>query len=350
MEYLIFLFVLVIGISFLCSMLESILLSTSFSYISVLEENNPKTGKLLKKMKTNIDKSISSILILNTFANTLGATAIGVQAQNVFNNDSNLVLIVSIILTFMILFFAEIIPKTIGAIYWKQLAPYAATIIEVFIFITYPIIIFTLFVTKKISKNKDDTITREEILHTTLLSEEDGMINDMESDIIENTLSLKEVKIKDILTPRSVVFAVQKDTKIKDLLEDKRTYKFSRLPVYDTNIDNIVGVVLTKKLFKHAIKDPLVSIESIMGDIDSINENIPVSKALSSLAKAKGAKGHMLLVTDGYDQTEGIVTLEDCIETLLGLEIMDELDTTEDMRQLASAKMKAKRKEKDNNL
>ncbi len=344
MEYLIFLFVLVIGISFLCSVLESTLLSTNMSYISVLEKRNPNAGKLLKKLKDNIDKSISSILILNTFANTLGATAIGVHAQSMFGSDSNLVLFVSIALTFMILFFAEIIPKTIGAIYWKQLAPYAARFIEIFIFITYPIIIFTLFVTKEISKNKDDIVTREEILHTTLLSEEDGIINDMESDIIENTLSLKEVKLKDILTPRSVVFAVQKDTLIKDLLDDIRTYKFSRVPVYDEGIDNIVGMILTKKLFKHAIKDPNVTIETIMTNVDSVNENIPVSKALNGFIKSKG---HMLIVTDGYDQTEGIVTLEDCIETLLGLEIMDELDTTEDMRKLASAKMKARRREKE---
>jgi CBS domain containing-hemolysin-like protein len=341
MEYLIFLFVLVIGVSFLCSILESILLSTNVSYVSALESSNPNAGRLLKKLKTDIDKSISSILILNTFANTLGATAIGVQAQNIFNNDSNLVLVVSIVLTFMILFFAEIVPKTIGAIYWKQLAPYAVRVIEVFIFITYPIIIFTLFITKKINKNKDDIVTREEILHTTLLGEEDGIINDMESDIIENTLSLKEVRLKDILTPRSVVFSVQKDTLIKDLLDDARTFKFSRVPVYGDSIDHIVGMVLTKKLFKHAIKNPNVSIENIMVDVDSINENIPVSKALNSFTKAKG---HMLIVTDGYDQTEGIVTLEDCIETLLGLEIMDELDTTEDMRKLASANMKAKRK------
>jgi len=345
MEYLVLLFILVISISFLCSILESILLSTNVSYISVLEGTNPKAGKLLKRLKTDIDKSISSILILNTFANTLGATAIGIQAQSVFNNDSTLILFVTIALTFMILFFAEIIPKTIGAIYWKQLSPYAVRIIEIFIFITYPIIIMTLLLTSKISKNKDDTVTREEILHTTLLSEEDGIINDMESDIIENTLSLKEVKIKDILTPRSVVFSVQKDTIIKDLLDDERTFKFSRVPVYSNSIDHIVGMVLTKKLFKHAIKDPNVTIESIMSDVDSINENIPVSKALNSFTKVKG---HMLIVTDGYDQTEGIVTLEDCIETLLGLEIMDELDTTEDMRKLASAKMKAKRKEKEN--
>ena len=342
MEYLIFLFVLVISISFLCSILESILLSVNVSYISVLENKNPKAGKLLRNLKANIDKSISSILILNTFANTLGATAIGVQAQSVFNNDSNLVLFSSITLTFMILFFAEIIPKTIGAVYWKKLAPQAAKIIKFFVFITYPIILFTLFVTKKINKNgTNDTVTREELIQSALLSEEDGIINDMESDIIENTLKLKEIKLKDILTPRSVMFAVEQNTIIKDLLDDARTYKFSRVPVYDKNVDNIVGMILTKKLFIHAIKNSDATIKSIMIDIDRLNENIPVSKALSSFTKSKA---HMLLVNDGYDQTEGIVTLEDCLETLLGLEIMDESDTTEDMRKLASDKMKAKRK------
>jgi CBS domain containing-hemolysin-like protein len=309
-----------------------------------LEKNNSKVGKLLKKLKTNIDKSISSILIINTFANTLGATAIGIHAQTIFGHESNFILLISIILTFMILFFSEIIPKTIGAIYWKQLAVHAAKIIELFIFITYPIIVFTLFVTNKINKNKENkSFSREELLHTTLLSEEDGTINDMESDIIENTLSLKEVKLRDILTPRSVVFAVKKDVIIKDLLEDERTYKFSRVPVYSESIDNIIGVVLTKKLFKQAIKDANITIKSIMTDIQSLNENIPVSKALNSFTKTKG---HMLVVTDGYGQTEGIVTLEDCIETLLGLEIMDELDTTEDMRKLASDKMKEKRRRK----
>lgn len=344
MEYLVFLFFLVIGVSFLCSILESILLSTNVSYISVLEKDNPKAGKLLKDLKKDVDKSISSILILNTFANTLGATAIGVQAQTVFNNDSSLVLIVSIILTFLILFVAEIIPKTIGAIYWKELAPFAARMINIFIFITYPIVLITLFVTRKISKNNEgDTVSREELIHTALLSEEDGIINDMESDIIENTLSLKGIKIKDILTPRSVVFAVDKNTLLKDLLDDKRTYKFSRVPVYDGTIDNIVGMVLTKKIFKHAITDPDVLMEEIMIKVERIHENIPVLKALTSFTRTKG---HMLIVVDGYDQTEGIVTLEDCVETLLGLEIMDELDTTEDMRQLATSRMKAKRKER----
>jgi len=313
-----------------------------------LQKTKPKDGKLLAKLKDekNISKSISSILILNTFANTLGATAIGVQAQIVFNNNSDYVLLISILLTFAILFFAEIIPKTIGALYWKELAPITARVINLFVYLTYPLTIFISFVTDKLNKNnkqQHSAVLREEIIHTALLSEAKGVINDIESDIIENTLKLKEKKIEDILTPRSVVFSVQKDTLIKDLLDDTRTFKFSRVPVYDESIDNIVGMVLTKKIFKYAIKNPDAKIESIMNDINSINENIPVLKALTSFTRAKG---HMLIVTDRYGQTEGIVTLEDCLETLLGLEIMDELDTTEDMRKLATSKMRAKRKQK----
>lgn len=344
MELLIILFIAVIGISFLCSVLESVILSTNHSYISVLEEKNPSAGKLLKDLKTDIDKSIASILILNTIANTLGATAIGVQAQNVFSGDKTLVMFVSIALTFAILFFAEIIPKTIGAVFWKELATIAARLIRFFVIITYPLIVITQFVTKKIKgKDNSDSISREELIHSTLLSEEEGVIGDLESDIIENTLTLNEIKIKDILTPRSVMYSVEKNTIIKDILEDKRTYKFSRVPVYDETIDNIVGVVLTKKLFKQAVRDQNATIESIMKPVFALNENIPVGKALNKFIQKKE---HMFIVLDNYDQTEGIITLEDCIETLLGLEIMDESDTTADMRRLALNKMKAKRKER----
>ncbi|WP_321311356.1 CNNM domain-containing protein [Halarcobacter sp.] len=344
MEFLIFLFIIVIGTSFLCSVLESVILSTNYTYISVIEEKTPLTGKLLKDLKTDIDKSIASILILNTIANTLGATAIGVQAQNVFEGNKTLVMVVSIILTFAILFFAEIIPKTIGAVFWKELAPISARIIRVCVFITYPIILVTQFVTKKIKgKDNSETLSREELIHTTLLSEEEGVIGDLESDIIENTLTLHEIKIKDILTPRSVMYAVEKNTTIKDILDDKRTFKFSRVPVYEDTIDNIIGIVLTKKLFKQAIRDSSATLESIMKPVFTLNENIPVGKALNKFIQKKE---HMFIVLDNYDQTEGIITLEDCIETLLGLEIMDESDTTADMRRLALNKMKAKRRER----
>jgi CBS domain containing-hemolysin-like protein len=344
MSLLIFLCISVISISFLCSLVESIILSVNYPYISVLEKKIPKSGLLLKKLKENIDSSLSSILILNTISHTLGATLIGVQASYLFGSDNQIVFIVSIVLTLLILFVSEIIPKTIGARYWKQLAPSGAYIIRFFIVITYPLIVITLFVTKKISKDKNsDTISREELIHSTLLSEEEGIIGDMESDIIENTLSLNNVKIGDVATPRSVMYAIQKDTKISDILEDKRTFRFSRVPIYDNSIDDVVGLVFTKKLFKQAVKNQNVTIETIMYPIFSLNENIPVSKALNIFIKKKQ---HMFLVLDSYGQTEGLLTLEDCIETLLGIEIMDESDTTEDMRKLALRMMKAKRKNK----
>ncbi len=341
MDILIILFVIVLSISFLCSVLESILLSVTPTYVSLLKDKNPSAGKKLEYLKKHIDQSISSILILNTIANTLGATAIGSQASMVFDGDSNFIFITSVIFTFLVLFIAEIIPKTIGAVYWKHLAVSAITVINFFIFITYPIIKGTLFVTRKINKKGiKNTITKEEIIHTALLSEE---VNSMESEIIQNTLDLKQTKIKDILTPRSVVFAIEQDTIIKDLLSDDKLYKFSRIPVYKDSIDNIVGIVLSKTIFKEAIQNDISTIKLIMNKAEQINENLPVSNALSFFIKSKA---HMAVVLDGYDQTEGIVTLEDCIETLLGLEIMDEWDTTEDMRKLASDQMKENRKSK----
>ena len=342
MELLILFFVLSVGISFICSVLESVLLSLNVSYIAVLEKEHPKVGKLLKYQKENINKSIASILILNTIANTLGAAAVGAQASEVFGNDA--VVVVSVVLTFAILFISEIIPKTIGAIYWKALAPIAAQFIRVFIWITYPIILTTLFVTNKISNGKDDSnkLTKEELIESMLLSEDEGVIDEKESDVIENVLRLDDIKVSEVLTPRSVVFALEANMTIKEIIDTKEDiFKFSRIPVYNESIEDVVGIVMTKKIFKQALKDENVPVKTIMKDIFTIHENIPVSKALDLFI---ARKEHMFLVQDSYDQTEGILTLEDCIETLLGVEIVDESDSTADMRELAKLQMRLKRK------
>ena len=342
MDLLIIFFVLSVGVSFVCSVLESVLLSVNISYVSVLEKEKPKVGKLLRHHKENINKSIASILILNTIANTLGAAAVGAQASIVFGNDA--VVIVSIVLTFAILFFSEIIPKTIGAIHWKALAPIAAYIIRIFIWITYPIILSTLFVTNRISDGKDDshTLTKEELLESMLLGEDEGIIDEKESDVIENILNLNNVKVGEVLTPRSVVFALDDNMTIKDIVETQNDiFNFSRIPVYHGSIEDVTGIVLTKKIFQQALEDDSVSVGSIKKEIFSINENVPVSKALDLFISKKD---HMFLIMDNYDQTEGILTLEDCVETILGVEIMDESDATEDMRELAKRKMKQKRK------
>ena len=344
MDLLLLYFFLAVGISFICSVLEAVLLSVNMSYISVLEKEKPQIGKLLRLHKVNINKSIASILILNTIAHTLGAAAVGAQAAILFGNDA--VVIISIIMTFAILFLSEIIPKTIGAVYWKQLAPFSAQLIRIFIWVTYPIIIMTSAVTNKISKGNEDanTITKDELLESMLLSEDDGVIDEKESDFIENILRLDEIKIGDVLTPRSVVFALDEKRTLKDIIEnEEEIFNFSRVPIFNDSIEDVTGIVLTKKIFQQAIKDDSVTLESIKKEIFSINENIPVSKALDLFITKKD---HMFLVMDNYDQTEGIITLEDCVETVLGVEIMDESDSTEDMRELAKVKMKQRRKER----
>lgn len=343
MGLLVLYFLLAIGVSFLCSILESVLLSINVSYISVLEKERPKIGKLLKMLKKDVNKSIASILVLNTIANTLGATGVGAQAGRIF--DSSIVFYVSVALVFSILFISEIIPKTIGAIYWRKLAPFSAYCIKFFLYITYPIVLITLFVTNRISKDKEDvyTLTRAELLESTFLSQYEGIIDQKESDVIENVLHMEQIKVKEILTPKTVMFAVDGGKKVKDILTEEDIFNFSRMPVYDGTIDNVTGLVLVKKLFSQAFKDANVTIDEIKKDIYKINENIPVSKVLDLFIKKKD---HMFLVVDGYDQTEGIVTLEDCIETLLGVEIVDESDHVEDMRQFAKQKVKLKQKGK----
>jgi CBS domain containing-hemolysin-like protein len=330
-----------IGVSFLCSIVESVLLSLNMSHINVIKKENEKVGNLLEKLKTNINESIAAILILNTIAHTLGAAGIGAEASRIFGLEY--MFFISAILTLLILFFSEIIPKTIGAQFYKELARPSAYLIKIFIFLTYPLIKVSLFITKMIEKKgSKGGITREELLETALLVEDGGHIDEKESDVIENVLKLNKSKVSDILTPRSVVFALEKSMSLEDVLKTEGIKKFSRVPVYDGSIDNIVGDVLSKEVFQKAINNKKGDITDLIGPIFSIHENIPVSYALDLFIKRKE---HMFLVTDSYGQTEGIVTLEDCIETLLGLEIMDESDTTEDMRKLAKDKMKLKQKE-----
>lgn len=344
MDLLLLYFFAAVIISFICSVLESVLLSVNMPYISVLEKERPKVGALLKSHKVNINISIASILILNTIANTLGAAAVGAQAESIYGTGA--VFYVSIILTFAILFFSEIIPKTLGATYWKSLAPMAAYAIQFLIWITYPIILMTLFVTNRINKNDEGmSLTKAELIQSTLMSEDEGVLDEKESDIIENILLLDSIKIEEILTPRTVVFSLDGKRSIKDIVENEPAiFKFSRVPVHDGNIENITGMVMTKKIFKQALEDDSVMLNKIQKDIYKINENIPVSRALDLFIKKKE---HMFLVLDSYDQTEGIVTLEDCVETILGVEIVDESDSHADMREVAKHKMRMQRRLED---
>ncbi|MBU3014419.1 DUF21 domain-containing protein [Poseidonibacter lekithochrous] len=343
-------FLMAVGVSFLCSILEAVLLSISASHIKLIKQENNKLGSEMQKQKKNIDFSIAAILTLNTFAHTLGAAGVGHEAAKIFGEDY--MFYISAVLTLLILVFSEIIPKTLGAYYWKSLSGFSTRTIKVLIFITYPLLIVLNKITNYITPKNKETITKEEIIATANIAEESGILRESESDVIENLLQLNDIKVRDIFTPRSVLFSVQKDNLINSfkthtVLNLEKFKEYSRVPVYGENIDDIIGVVISKEYFHEYIQNNIKNKEEIIKPIFSVSENIPISK-LIDLFLIK--KEHMFLVVDNYEQTKGVVTLEDAVETLLGVEIVDELDTNIDMREVARTKMREIRRIKSNHL
>ena len=329
-------------VSFLCSILEAVLLSSTPSYIETLSKKDNKGNengiKLLKELKANIDKPISSILTLNTFAHTMGAAGVGAQAQILFGTEWQA--LIAFILTLLILYTSEIIPKTIGAIYWKNLLIPSAYLISIMIKITYPLVWFSSFITNYISKGKKDEInfSREEVMAVVTMGEKEGSIHSKESVLIENLFKLKNIKTKEIMTPRSVVFALQADVTVEEAIEDDKMYIHSRIPIYNESIDDIIGIVFNQTILEESVEErDNTLLRNITVPVHKISENVPVSVLIDLFVKRKT---HLFIVHDNYGQTSGVVTLEDAIETLLGVEIMDEMDEVEDMQAFARDKSK----------
>ncbi|MGM0518625.1 MAG: CNNM domain-containing protein [Campylobacterota bacterium] len=339
-------FFIAVGVSFLCSILEAVLLSIDKAHVEVTKNKNKSLGSLMQKQQDGIDYSIGSILTLNTFAHTLGAAGVGAEAVKLFGQEY--MFYISAILTILILVFSEIIPKTIGAYYWKALSGFSTRVISFLVFITYPLLFvmskITSFITTNENKNK---ITKEEITAATNIALKDGIIKNKDSNIINNLLNLENIKVKDIHTPRSVVESFSEDEVIQSLeskdekLDFVKLMQHSRIPVYSTNIDSITGVLFSKEYFLEYIEDNLQDKSKIIKPVFSVYENIPISKLIDLFISRKE---QLFIVVDRYDQTEGIVTLEDAIETLLGSEIVDEQDKFTDMRELAKSRMKHLRK------
>jgi CBS domain containing-hemolysin-like protein len=326
--------------------LEAVLLSTTHSYIQTLGKTNPNDASTLKRVKKDVDKSLSAILTLNTFAHTIGAAGVGAEANKLFGDKY--MAIVSIVLTLLILYLSEIAPKTIGARYWKRLAPFSAKIIAALITITYPFTLIASLISRAFGKElaHSHKISRDEILAITELGEQSGAVREQEADLIENLMTLEDDRVRDILTPRSVVFALQKDMTVGAAAKKADIFIRSRIPVYDQSIDDVVGVVHSKKIMEEEILEHSArKIEEITLPVFRISENIPVLKALDLFIRRKE---HLFLVVDNYGQTAGIVTLEDAIEQLLNVDIMDEYDQVEDMQEFAKLKMKNSQKTRQN--
>lgn len=327
-----------VGVSFVCSVLEAVLLSTSKYYIDAQVKDQRSGAKLLKRNKDEIDHSISGILTLNTFAHTLGAAGVGAQAMVIFGEEY--MFVISALLTLLILYISEIIPKTIGAIYWQRLAIPSAYVIRAIIMITYPLLIISSFITRSFKGKSGEKVSLGEIKAITDQGEKDGIVNTQEGSIIDNLLDLKSLHVQEIMTPRSVVFRVASSMSVKEFFEQTDFESFSRIPVYEGDIDTVTGMVLLRTLMIENIKGNSEStMQELTVPIFAINENIPVSKALKLFIKRKE---HIFLVQDSYLQTEGIITLEDTIETVLGEEIVDEFDHSEDMQSFAKLKIRQK--------
>lgn len=334
-------FLTALFISFLCSLLESVLLSLSIAHVSVIEKEGGSSGKLMAELKENINKPLAAILTVNTIANTIGAAGVGAQTLLIFGNEW--VAISSGILTLCILIFSEIIPKTIGAIYSKSLVPFTAYTIRVLMFIAWPFVILSEMMSQFIHKGEnggESKASREELLAMAEISEDEGSIDEQEGDIIENLMKLDDMPVEDIMTPRSVIFALKEGDTVGTVVEEHSPIAFSRIPIYEKDLDNIVGIVNRYDLVNKQAEDKFnVIMNQIMKPIESVLEKSSVSDVLDLFVKRRQ---QMFLVKDEFGTTTGLITLEDAIETLLGVEIVDEHDHVVDMRKLATAKMMEK--------
>jgi len=329
-------FLLAVGVSFLCSLLEAILLSVSQAHIELLIKKGKRSGQQLKRLKEQVDRPLSAILTINTVANTVGAAGVGAQALRL-SNDSMIVASVSAGLTFCILVFSEIIPKTIGATYWKKLAPAAAVLIRGLILLTYPIVVsfegLAWLITHKAVQRQ---MTREELLASAEISQHEGAILKKENRIIANLLMLDKIPAEAVMTPRAVLLALQTNQKVSEVAIEHNPIRFSRLPVYNKNMDDVVGMVHRFKILTEVSEErDHTPIGKLAAPIHAVPESKSVSSILDEMIQRRE---QMFLVVDEYGGTAGIITLEDVVETLLGVEIVDEYDTVEDMRKLALEK------------
>lgn len=312
-------------------MLESVILSVTPAYIAVKSSQSPKIGQKLQELKQQIDRPLAAILTLNTAANTLGSAGIGAQVLIMYGDTY--VAAASIALTFVILIFAEIIPKTLGTVYWKKLTPFAANVIPFMIYSTYPLVILSELISSILGGDSNHKVTREEMIMTAEMGADDGTLNKKESVVIKNLLMLNKISITDIMTPRSVVFGFEKQMTVGEVFNDHKSIQFSRIPVYNENMDNVEGVILRYTLMEAYAQDlDDKTLDHFMKPIHSIPEESSVAACLDLFIKRKE---HLFIVIDDYGITTGIVTLEDVVETLLGVEIVDEFDSVEDMRKYA---------------
>ena len=324
-------------ISFLCSLLEATLMSTPLSYVTMREEEGYKPAVKFKQYKQESSRPIAAILSLNTIANTIGAAGAGQQATIVFG--SAWFGVVSAITTILILVFSEIIPKTIGTTRWKSLMGFTTVVLTGLIYLLYPVVRLVELLTNLISPKEPDTmVSREEVSAMANVAEEGGDLEEDENTIIQNLINMDEVIASDAMTPRVVCDIAPETMTAKQFFKDKRYLHHSRIPVYDKDEEYITGYILRMEAVQLMAEDKFdVTLGSIRREIQSF----PKDKPLDEIWDVMIEKDEQIsVIIDEYGCFQGILTLEDVIETLIGDEIVDEMDTVRDMQQLARDKWK----------
>ncbi len=327
---------LTLGISFLCSLMEALILSTTIAEIEGLKRTQPHRGERLERLKLNIEETISTILTLNTIANTLGSVIIGGLATKLYGQAA--LGIVSAILTFGILIFSEVVPKTLGVVYRRTLQPYIVYPLTWMCNLLRPVTYFcSLIVRVVIGTPKEESHSDQEIILLAQRGAQQGTLTRSESNIITNALALDDVRVSEIMTPRTVVTALKKNATVGEVFRDYPNIPFARIPVYGKSLDDVVGLVRRRDLLKAKANDhDLDTVEKLMQEIHFIPETITVANALQVFLKAHQ---QILVVVDEFGATAGVISMEDVIERLLGREIFEKDDMAVDMRELARARL-----------
>ncbi len=323
---------LALGVSFLCSMLEAVLLSMSLSHVSIINKSGDKNGARWSILKQDDSvKPLTAILTLNTIAHTMGAAGVGAEVAKIWGDDR--LTIASVILTLAVLFFSEIIPKTLGSAYWKLLSGPSGVILTGMTKLLSPFFIPLLWFKRLLPKAETALVTRDELHALADISEEEGELDEDEEAIIHNLLALREIPVKDVMTPRTVTLAFNHDWTIRQVLDETKILRFGRMPVYSEEIDSLSGFVLRSDILMAASMDEWDrKLSELIKPLLTIEMDDSLHLALDRFLESKV---QILAVVDEFGGTSGIITMEDVIETLLGEEIVDELDEHEDMRELA---------------
>jgi CBS domain containing-hemolysin-like protein len=326
-------FILVaLGFSFLCSVWEAVLLTSSLSHIELIVKQGKRAGRIMRHHKQNLEQGISAILTLNTLAHTVGAAGAGAQAAIIFGNKW--IGLIAVILTLLILIFSEIIPKTLGAFYWKHMVPFTAYGVKVIVWALYPVVWGTRHLSRLIIPlKKEPTISRAELEILAKIGVGEGILKEKEHLVLKNLLHLHRVKVSDIVTPRTVVFMLQQDMTVAEVLASHQALAYSRIPVYKESMDDVTGFVLRYHILSAAAtgKEQL-RLHRLALPIHAVPETINVARVLEEFISRRE---HIFLVINEYGGTEGIITLEDALESLLGTEITDETDLVADLQLLA---------------